>query len=89
MTSNDLQSTPSDADPLRKKRLTTGQAARELKLAPGTLQNWRSLGLGPKYMKIRRHVFYLMGDLIDFMNQEVEFYQSTQEWKIAQKQRRS
>jgi len=65
------------------KYLTTGQAARELSLAPGTLQNWRSEGIGPKFFKHRHRVFYLMSDIQAYKEEHFVFCKSTADWKRA------
>ena len=64
--------------------LTTGQAARELQIAPGTLQNWRSLGIGPKFIKHRRSVFYLKSEIQAYKTKYFCSYNSTTEWKEKQ-----
>ena len=61
--------------------LTTGQAAWELSLAPGTLQNWRSEGIGPKFFKHRHRVFYLKGDIQAYKEENFIFCSSTADWK--------
>lgn len=61
--------------------LTTGQAAHELSLAPGTLQNWRSKGIGPKFFKHRHRVYYLKSDLEVYKEKHYIFCNSTAEWK--------
>lgn len=68
-------------DILKDTRLTTGEAARELQLAPGTLQNWRSLGVGPKFIKHRRNVCYLLSDIVAYIEENYEFYNCTSDWK--------
>ncbi|MDR1083888.1 MAG: helix-turn-helix domain-containing protein [Deltaproteobacteria bacterium] len=48
-------------------RLNTIDAAAYLGgLSPGTLEVWRSLGKGPRYLKIGRRVIYETRDLDDF-----------------------
>lgn len=49
---------PSDAD-----LLDTHQAAEILGVSPGTLENWRAQGQGPKFRKVGRLVRYRRGDL--------------------------
>lgn len=49
---------PSDAD-----LLDTHQAAEVLGVSPGTLENWRAEGKGPKFRRIGRLVRYRRGDL--------------------------
>ena len=61
--------------------LTTGQAALELSLAPGTLQNWRSKGIGPKFFKHRHRVYYLKSDLDSYKEDHYIFCNSTADWK--------
>ena len=61
--------------------LTTGQAASFLKVAPGTLQNWRTQGKGPKFVKRGNHVYYPMSELIAYVEQHVNLYSSTTQWK--------
>ena len=39
-------------------KLNTPEAAKYLGLRPGTLEIWRSLGKGPRYLKIGRRVVY-------------------------------
>ncbi len=49
--------------------LTTPEAARCLGLATGTLQNWRSQGVGPKFVRLRRAVRYDAAVLEEFIRQ--------------------
>ena len=46
-------------------------AARKLHSSPATLSTWRSLGKGPKYVKIGGRVFYRLGDLDAFIDASV------------------
>lgn len=48
------------------RRLNTHEAASRLGLRPGTLEIWRSLGKGPRYLKIGRRVFYEQEDIEAF-----------------------
>ena len=43
--------------------LNTPEAASYLGLRPGTLEIWRSLGKGPRYLKIGRRVVYELADI--------------------------
>ena len=53
-------------------RLNTIEAAAYLGgLKPGTLEVWRSLGRGPRYLKIGRRVFYETRDLDNFASSKV------------------
>ena len=60
--------------------LTTGQAASELNYSPGTLQNWRSKGEGPKFIKHRRNVYYLKSIILEYKRKNFFLYQSTAEF---------
>lgn len=47
--------------------LTTAEAAERLGLAPGTLQNWRSSGIGPTFLRINgSRVRYPLASLEEF-----------------------
>lgn len=63
--------------------LTTGQAARELQVAPGTLQNWRSQGTGPTFIKHRRNVYYLKSEIQAYKRKHFCMFNSTAEWKMS------
>jgi len=49
--------------------LSTPEAARRLGLAIGTLQNWRSRGQGPAFVRLGKAVRYEEGDLTRFVEQ--------------------
>lgn len=51
---------PSDAD-----LLDTVQAAELLGVSPGTLENWRAEGKGPKFRRVGRLIRYRRGDLTE------------------------
>lgn len=65
--------------------LNTAQAARELNIATGTLQNWRSKGIGPKFIKHRRNIYYLKSEIERYVRKNFGWYGSTAEYK-AEKQ---
>ncbi len=44
--------------------LRTAEAAPLAGVATKTLENWRTLGLGPKFIKAGRRVFYDPADLL-------------------------
>ena len=52
--------------------LTTEEASRFLKLPASTLENWRSLGIGPRYRKHGRRVVYWKPDLIAWSDEQVK-----------------
>lgn len=54
-----------DSDP--DDLLSESEVAAMLKLAPGTLRNWRSLKVGPRWTKLRRAVRYRRVDLDAFI----------------------
>jgi len=58
------------------KYLNTEQAAEYLKslgtcFSPGTLEVWRCLGKGPRFIRVRRKVFYSKEDLEKFSRGQV------------------
>ena len=61
--------------------LNTAQAARELQIATGTLQNWRCLGIGPKFIKHRRNIYYLKSEIQKYIRENFGCYGSTSEYK--------
>lgn len=44
-------------------RMTTNSAAQYLGFSPGALNNYRVLGGGPEFVKVRGRVFYYQADL--------------------------
>jgi predicted site-specific integrase-resolvase len=46
---------------------TSSEAAEELRIAKGTLENWRSSGNGPVFLRIGGKVFYRTEDLETFI----------------------
>jgi predicted DNA-binding transcriptional regulator AlpA len=50
--------------------LTTEEAAKILGMHPGTLKNWRSQGLGPKFCKPQGAVRYRLSDIDDWMDNQ-------------------
>lgn len=61
--------------------LNTAQAAYALQIASGTLQNWRSLGIGPKFIKHRRKIYYLKTDIDQYIRDNFGCFGSTSEYK--------
>lgn len=53
---------------MQNEMLNTPEAAKKLRLSPGTLEVWRHLGKGPKYRKIGRKVYYTTQDIQDFID---------------------
>lgn len=49
--------------------LATTDAAPLAGVAPKTLENWRTLGLGPRFIKAGRRVLYDPADLLAWRNQ--------------------
>ncbi len=49
--------------------LATAEAAPFAGVAPKTLENWRTLGLGPKFIKAGRRVLYDPADLLAWREQ--------------------
>lgn len=46
---------------------TEEQAARRLGISVVTLRNWRWRKIGPAYLKVGRNVFYLDGDIDEWL----------------------
>lgn len=61
--------------------LTTAQAAWALQIAPGTLQNWRSMGIGPEFIKHRRSVYYLKSEIEKYKEKYFIPCSSASDWK--------
>ena len=61
---------PKPADSARPFDLfTTREAAQILKTVTGTLENWRSQGIGPKYIRLgSRAIRYSRADLEAFIH---------------------
>jgi len=65
--------------------LNTAQAARELQIATGTLQNWRSRGEGPDFIKHRRNIYYLKSEIKRYIRENFGSFSSTAEYKELMK----
>lgn len=62
------------------KLLSTKEAAPLIGVAPGTLENWRTQGVGPRFIKAngrRGRVFYAPADIIRW--RQANTYASTSE----------
>lgn len=46
--------------------LTPAEAAARLRVAPGTLSNWRVQGIGPRFIKFGRKVLYPVAEIEKF-----------------------
>lgn len=46
------------------------QLGRRLSISYRTIENWRSLGKGPKYIRIGGRVKYQMSDVLDWLKRE-------------------
>jgi excisionase family DNA binding protein len=51
----------------REPLLTATEVAAMLGIPTSTLANWRYQGLGPRYLRIGRHVRYLVEDVDDWI----------------------
>ncbi len=49
--------------------LSRKEVARILKVSPGTLANWASVGKGPKFVKLEGKVCYPVADIKDYLHQ--------------------
>lgn len=50
--------------------LTPVDVAEELGVPVSTLANWRYLGLGPRYLRIGRHVRYLAAEVDEWLERQ-------------------
>ena len=50
---------------------TEARLAEHWLVSEGTLERWRSEGIGPVFLKIRGHVRYQISDIMDFENQSL------------------
>ena len=66
---------------IKDNYLTTAQAAYMLNLATGTLQNWRSSGIGPEFIRHRRRIYYLKSEIYSYIENNVGRFSSTAEYK--------
>lgn len=57
--------------------LTNKEAARQLGVSHRTLEDWRLMNRGPRFVKLGRLVRYRLGDLLDFMDRNT-FMNTTQ-----------
>jgi hypothetical protein len=55
----------SEADMSEPKYLTPDEVAERYRgeISPGTLRNWRSLRIGPSFVKVGKGVLYPLGEL--------------------------
>lgn len=51
---------------IKNSRYTEDELSKYWQVKKGTLQKWRSLGIGPVYIKIGGKVFYRIEDIIEF-----------------------
>lgn len=59
-----------DRPPPAGTRLTLPEAAEYLGLAPKTLRNWRSAGVGPPGFTVGARVWFHAGDLDEWIDQQ-------------------
>lgn len=52
------------------KLLTTQQAAEMLGLSPNTLNQWRNLKRGPRFVKISKCVRYSEAEILSYIEQQ-------------------
>jgi excisionase family DNA binding protein len=57
--------------PTRTPLLTPTEVAKELGLPPRTVEQWRYRNLGPRYVKVGRHVRYRPADIDVWIEQQV------------------
>ncbi len=55
-----------------RQLLTTSEAAIYLKVSPRTLDNWRSLGTGPHFIKVGALVRYRQEDIEAYLDRQTQ-----------------
>ena len=56
---------------MEKKIVSSEEAAQYLDRPVGTLANWRSKGIGPRFVKLDRRVGYRLCDLEKFVESRI------------------
>jgi hypothetical protein len=59
-------STPLREHPRPYARLTQAELADRWRISPRSLEKWRTLGLGPAYIKVGGRVRYLLEDVLAY-----------------------
>jgi predicted site-specific integrase-resolvase len=57
---------------METKHLNPFQLSRRWGIAPKTLQNWRSQGKGPAFIKVGGHVLYRMEDIERYEHERLQ-----------------
>jgi hypothetical protein len=52
--------------PEARKYLTTKELAKRWGFGPGTLEAWRTKGIGPKFLKVHTSVIYALDEVLAF-----------------------
>lgn len=63
-------STPAGQDSLIPDMVTTKELAELIGVPVATLNNWRSIGRGPRSFRLGRAVKYLVADVADWIEQQ-------------------
>ena len=70
-------------------RLTVREAAAYLRVVKGTLDHWRSIGTGPRFIKVStRKILYDLADLDAWLNQRKQSSTADQP-QLRRRRRRS
>lgn len=48
------------------KYITTKELSKRWKINPNTIEHWRSVGLGPKFIRIGRKILYSLNSISEF-----------------------
>ena len=51
---------------MNEKHLTQKDLSERWSIAEGTLQNWRSQGIGPVFLKIHNRIVYRLEDVLQY-----------------------
>lgn len=63
--------------------LTTAQVAENLGYRVGTLQNWRTRGEGPRYVRIGREVRYRAADVAEWLASKARTVETSDSLAVA------
>ena len=48
------------------KYITTKELSKRWKINPNTIEHWRSVGFGPKFIRIGRKILYSLNSISEF-----------------------
>lgn len=67
------------------RHLTQTQVAARYQISKRTLEGWRTIGLGPKYIKLAHRVLYRLQDIEEFEEQNLRISTSERVHKVERR----